>query len=198
MPMIFLKPKTYNLKPISGFTIVEILVVLAITALLSSFIITYTGTGRAQVALYVEEAKLSQTILRAKSLAISTYNTPTVPCGYGLHVDYLARTYAIFSYKPTLSSCAAITEIDPNDIDAYQQIGDAFPLAPELNFVSDPGTRYLDTVFFTPPNPRTYLWVEGSADADMSDSGKIYVATKNNSLKSTIEVTSSGQVNTSH
>lgn len=190
----------------NAFTLVEILVVLAITALLSGIIITYTGTGRAQVALYVEEAKLSQVILRAKSLTISTYNNSNpalIPCGYGVHIDYSAGTYSLFAYPrptPAPAPCpASITSINPSDPDQYQQVGDAFPLAKELKFETTPFLDYIDTIFFRPPDPKTFLWINGvDAPPILTGFGTVYLSTNNNSLQSTIEVTLAGQVNVMH
>ena len=57
-----------------GFTLVEILVVVAITALISGIVISYSKVGENQVGLYVETQKIASAILRAKSLAIATFD----------------------------------------------------------------------------------------------------------------------------
>ena len=42
----------------NGFTLIELIVVLGITAFLSSIMISYNHTSRQQLALYAEETKL--------------------------------------------------------------------------------------------------------------------------------------------
>src|SRR3989344_3199887 len=81
-----------------AFTLIEILVVISVITMLSAFVLTYNATSRNQVALRIEQAELVQTISRAKSLALATYNKPEVPCGYGVYINYSENNYAIFSY----------------------------------------------------------------------------------------------------
>jgi len=169
----------------SGFTIIEILVVLSITVLLTSLIITYSAAGRAQVALYIEESKMGQIILKAKSLAIATYNDPSVPCGYGVNFNYANAQYVLFGYRAP--DCKNISAIDPSD-PGFSVI-DQFDLSSLLNFGNGPGR--IDSVFFLPPNPKTLIWTDGG---NSSGSGEVYLETKNKSAALGIQVTQGGQV----
>lgn len=60
----------------SGFTLLEILIVISITIMISGIAISYNGSTQQQIGLYVEVQKLAELILRAKSLAVSTYRDP--------------------------------------------------------------------------------------------------------------------------
>src|SRR5206468_841965 len=105
---------------VGGFTILEILVVIGITLMISALAITYKSQSQRQVSLYVETQRVVELILRAKSLAVSTYKDPNtvsdptlVACGYGIDINYASNTYSLFSYKiPTGGNCSAIPAID--------------------------------------------------------------------------------------
>lgn len=177
------------LNPRSGFTIIEVLVVIAITSLLSGLIITYTSTGRDQVALYVEESHIAQTILRAKSLAVSTYAAPATPkCGYGFHIDYQNQKYAIFGYNPP--SCGPINSIDPASMNTI----DSIALNPRLLLTSAPpgGDSGISDVLFVPPDPKTLVWKVGVPSP--ASLGNIYLSTKTGSPSITIGVSAAGQI----
>ena len=170
-----------------GFTLVELLVTVSITALLSSFVIVYTSRGRAQTTLFVEQAKVGQVIIRAKSLAISTYDSATSLCGYGVHFDIPAGTYALFSY--TASHCAQISSIDPTDAAAYAEL-QRFSLPKALIFEQSPDS--LQDVFFLPPDPTTFVWSGGVLLA--SGSGAVRVKTADNVYLRVVQVSTAGQV----
>jgi prepilin-type N-terminal cleavage/methylation domain-containing protein len=94
-----------------AFTIVELLVVIAIMALFSTLAITYSNVGRNEVALTVEESKISQFILQAKQLSLTTYSTgQSSSCGFGLMFDLATssaqpyQTYSIFAYSPNVTT----------------------------------------------------------------------------------------------
>ena len=173
----------------SGFTLIELLVVTAITAMLSSLMITYNSTSRQQIALTVESAKITQVILKAKSLSLSTFNQPEVPCGYGLHLDYSARTYSLISYAAPFSGCGNLPSIDPSLMGTVE----TFSLSSNLDFVEGNNKAY--DLLFVPPEPRTLLWVDppglGAATSGISH---IYLRTKNGSISSTISINNAGQV----
>src|SRR5205823_134766 len=84
-----------------GFTIVELLIVVAISAMLASIAIGYSSISRNQVALSVETAKVAESIIRAKSLAIATYASIPGTCAYGVSVDIAQNRYSIFAFTPS-------------------------------------------------------------------------------------------------
>ena len=169
-----------------GFTLVEVIVVIAITAILASYLIVYGSKSRSQVALSVEQAKLIQVLSRAKALAISTYANPQAPCGYGVHIDSTKNTYALFSYD--VSTCGNIPSIDMTS-QGYQEI-ETFPLSNRIVFETSGAN--VDTVFFLPPDPMTFLW-EGSVQIG-SGSGSIRMTASDGSLESSVSVSTAGQI----
>lgn len=167
-----------------GFTLIEVLVVLGVTILLSSVIITYSSESREQILLGIEKAKLVQVISKAKSLSISTYNQPDVPCGYGVVINIEERTYQLFRHKTT--PCASIRtegiEFAPGDLDP----ADLFSLPQNIRFEKQNGA--MEIVFFMPPDPVTLIWVDG----ERRDEGSIFLKTSKD--EAVIKVSGAGQI----
>ncbi|MDO8504369.1 MAG: type II secretion system protein [Candidatus Liptonbacteria bacterium] len=188
--------------PVGGFTLVEILVVLGITIFLLGMVMLYSAKSRTQMSLYVEAAKVAQVILRAKSLAIATYGTSTVPCGYGLHVDTGAKSYSMFSYRPVNPSpggppdCGSVS-LGP--IDRSQAAKDAGVYNDAETFVLPNGIGYgiantVEDVMFLPPDPKTLIWGPGGG-APVAPSGDIVLVSESDASASvTIQVSSAGQI----
>lgn len=167
-----------------GFTLIEVLVVVGITAVLSGIVITYTSSGRDRISLQIERAKLAQVISRAKALSVSTYNSPDVPCGYGVRIDKETRKYAIFRYK--ISPCSDLTRGGVITIN-----GDGYSVLNEFNFSLPKNMEFagsVDTLFFLPPDPKTLIWKDGL----IKDSGEIIL--KNLSDSYSVTVNSAGQI----
>ena len=176
-----------------GFTIIELLVVIGVVILLLGCLILYSGASRNQVALYVEEAKIAQIILRSKTLSISTFGNPSVPCGYGVEINQAAKTYSLFSYD--VPDCSTISNIDINDPSKYKLV-QSFKLPNGVVFQGCPagGGERLDYVLFIPPDPKTLVWVDGYPTPTAAGSGKIYLATADCSANIAVTVSTAGQV----
>ncbi len=178
----------------AAFTLIEILIVVGITTVLASMILTYTSTSRDQVALYVEEAKLAQSISRAKSLAIATFNQPEIPCGYGMHLDYDAQTYTIFSYSAP--QCVIGNTLDLSGLDAEDcQAGGACAITTEVLppnvALTDGGDNPIQDVLFIPPDPKTWIW--RLDDLATTTSGNAYLRTPGGT-QAVIGVSQAGQI----
>lgn len=168
-----------------GFTIVEVLVVLGVTSLLASIIITYTGSSRNRVLLSVEEAKIAQSILGAKSLSVATYNRPDIPCGYGMVFDYAGNSYSTFSYDAP--QCDSIQVIDPSFVTLVRE----FELPSALILGGDPAGA-VEYILFIPPDPKTFIWTTGSFST--TTRGTVTVETRDGSDNEVVEVNFAGQV----
>ncbi|MEK7212602.1 MAG: type II secretion system protein [Patescibacteria group bacterium] len=177
----------------NGFTVIELLVVIGVVILLLGCLILYGSVSRNQVALYIEEAKIAQIILRSKALSISTFGNPNVPCGYGVQINPAAKTYSLFSYD--VPDCGAISNIDINDPNKYKTVQSS-NLPKGVAFQSCPagGTERLDYVLFMPPDPKTLVWVDGYPTPSAAGSGKIYLATADCSANIVVTVSTAGQV----
>ncbi len=191
-----------------GFTILEILIVVSITIMVSALAISYRSSSQQQVGLYVEVQKLAELILRAKSLAVSTYNDPaalsdpsTMICGYGVSIDYTPNHngYTLFSYRVPLGrQCENITTIE-NDAAANTSIVtfSRYDVAPGVVILKDGFPDSIYKIFFVPPTPVTLIGVnpdEKTVERNRSAPGKIYLTTKDVSINATISVSSFGQV----
>ena len=190
----FLVPRSSR----SGFTLIEILIVVSITVFLSAQIITYSRSGERQIALYVEKQKIAGIILKAKSLAVEAYSTGAgqTICGYGVEIDYQRGEYGIFSYDPAppagSADCSGISNLIQNRITTFS---DLFKINPALTF-PPPGSLPADAikyVLFISPDPTVVINV-GQGGSPSLQAGKIYLQTKNGAAKTSITVSPAGQV----
>jgi prepilin-type N-terminal cleavage/methylation domain-containing protein len=131
-----------------GFTLIEVLVVSAITVLITGFLIVNFSRSRVdlnQVALTVTDAiREAQSLALAGSLVRGTYR-----CGYGIHFD--ATGYRIYAGPDSSTvDCAAQTRSYEGADDII--IREAFLPNNVLEFVLP-----IPDIFFEPPNPTTYI-----------------------------------------
>jgi prepilin-type N-terminal cleavage/methylation domain-containing protein len=183
----------------AGFTLIEILIVVVVSLLLSTIAIGYSGIGRDQVALSVETTKLSQFILQARSLSIATYGNVGGTCAYGVAFNAASGTYSIFGYTPAgMTSCpsAASGKITAASILSDQKMYTGGTSGVHVGngvVMSTTGNDVLSAVLFYPPNPRVFIVC--SDGSFCSFSGKVYLGTADGSMSRTITVDQGGQVN---
>ena len=185
-----------------GFTLIEMLIVIAISALLSGFAITYSHTGQDQVALSVEAAKISQIILQAKELSVSTYSGAGSSCAYGVALNAAAQTYSLFTYSPTLTAAggcpaaSAVTTVAAGDMKEYAGGSWNIPIAKGVIMESSvPSNDILTLVLFYPPLPTTFISRDGGASfLKPGATSKIYLKSSQGSDTATISVSPAGQV----
>jgi prepilin-type N-terminal cleavage/methylation domain-containing protein len=171
-----------------GTTLLEVLIAVAVTAILSGIVLTYGSGGRKQVNLYVETVKLSQIILRAKSQAVLIYYNPTSPtCGYGVRVNRAENAYALFRYQAAAGEdCNTITSIaDANYVELERSA-----LSPGVVF-SPEDTGDVRDILFVPPDPKIQLW---GKDGRIAPSGVIRLTTDDRAADHTITLTTGGQI----
>lgn len=188
-----------------AFTLVEVLVVLAISALLTGVALTYNNASRNEIALVVESAKISQFILRAESLSIATYGKSAAAspvCGYGMKFDSAAQTYGIFEYHPNAAvgkSCREvplpIATIDPaTEMQPYTSGTWDIGVAPEVRIGSSTAPDSISVILFFPPTPTTYISLDGATFLSPTQTSKVYLRTANGNDSRTISVNPAGQV----
>lgn len=203
----------------SGFTLVEILVVLAITAVLSGLAIVYSHVGQNQVALSVEESKVAQLILEAKELSIATYSTNVATCGYGVHFNYAgtSSTYSLFEYNSASPAPGGGREICPsiasttnpsngNGIEQYEQEYESGSynlfMAPGVTLKNGgAASNTIQDILFYPPNPCTLISLDAKTFLDNCTGSAgppaesyVYLATVDGSEARAISVSPAGQV----
>ena len=181
-----------------GFTLIEILIVVAISAMLAAISIGYSGIERDQTALSVEETEMSQFILNARSLAIATYsNTAGSACGYGVVFDRVGETYSIFAYVPNQgspSSCPSASDITsaPPISDRARYTDETWQVHPRNGIIfSASGTSTLSMVLFYPPDPTTLLF---DTSGNPMSQGSVGLITADGRVSGAISVNSTGQV----
>ena len=178
----------------------EILIVVVISALLSTLAITYSRVGQTQVALSVEAAKLSQLILQAKALSIATYNSAGASCGYGVAMNYAAQSYSLFVYSPAgAPPCPGGTTLVTIAADSIKQYApSSWQVKPAKGIVmasSSLSNDVLTAVLFYPPEPMTIMSRTTAYNVlSPGQTSKIYLHTADNSASAVISVNPAGQV----
>jgi len=173
-------------KKASGFTLIEMLVVMVIIGVLSTFVLTNYRGNQKKYALEQAAQKLVSDIRRAQNMAISGVEITGVcdesnSCdGYGLYVNMSDNFYIVyadkngnFTFQP--GPDATIETINlPDEI----EIQDVLPLPPKAH------------IFFKPPEPITFI----NGKDDVGESGAIILGVVDTSLTKTVTVTTAGLV----
>lgn len=153
----------------AGYTIVELLVVIVISALLTTAMIAYSSKSRAMLAAMVEKATMVQVLQRARSLAISTYSNPSPHCAIGVAIDFNTNTYALQEFD---SPNCVLTDIGSPSV--TRTTIQRYSLNPQVKFVSQGDS--LQYVLFIPPEPSLKLW--GNSLIATTSQGSIILGSK--------------------
>lgn len=183
-----------------GFTLIEMLIVVAISAMLASMAISYGGVERDQTELSIEKTKVAEFIFQARSLSLATYRNNSASantCGYGVLIDNPQNTYSIFAYDPVGAGVRCPSEGDvAYDTGSYPIIGNDSKNTDEAWQVHPQGGITISSaasiVFFFPPNPDTFIYDAGGNPIDQAS---ITLTTPDNKASATVFVNSAGQVN---
>ncbi len=147
-----------------GFTLIEVLVVLAIIVIITGIVIFNVGLERQNSALLRSAQKLSLDLRRAQSFALSskTYKTSGVPCGWGLHFNGLSSTnYVIFADLASSANCS-----DRDFIRAGNGSEDFETANLESGISINSLSSSLSDVVFTPPDP-VVVFIPGQTSASI-------------------------------
>ena len=158
-----------------GFTLVEMMMVITISAVLMAMVIFYGRGGEKQIILLTEQAKLVNTILRSKSLAIQTFNQSRRPCGYGVH--FIPNGYVLF--KDLAEDCSLSDKRYSGPDEDVENI----ILNNAVKFLLPP----LLDILFIPPDPIVIL-IPSQPEAVLT------IATLDEASSLKVKVTEAGQV----
>lgn len=131
-----------------GFTVLEMLVVISIIILLSSFLILYSRSGENQIILFRDQAKLISILNRAKSLSIHMFNAPELSCAFGVYFSPVENAFLIFR-DLTTTTCQNADHV-------YTDAGELFEkyqLSSRIKF----GELTMTNIVFIPPDPKTLI-----------------------------------------
>ncbi len=178
-----------------GFTLIEILIVVAISGMLATIALGYSRSAQNQVALSVETAKIAQTILRAKDLTLATYANVPGTCGYGVLFDPANNNYSLFAYTPGAPPCPGSPTALPSPCGTtcslVNQSAWRTPLANGVRMTSQADSATV--IIFYPPAPQTFISRDDGATF-VNATSKVYLQTLDGSASTTVSVNPGGQI----
>ena len=171
-----------------GFTLVETLVVISITLVLSAVAVAYNRSSEGQIILYKDQAVIVGFLNQAKYFTAQKYRDPSIPdysaCAFGLHFESGLREFVFFqdlSEGDCIGGSANYrydAGVDPSET------LEVLSLDPKLEFEGIPEGG-LD-IFFIPPE------VDASSSAGLPVS--FVVKTTDGRFRATTTVASGGQI----
>ncbi len=170
-----------------GFSVIEMLVVMSILVVLSSFLILYNRTGELQIVLLREQAHLISTVIRAKSLALNTLIEDVPACGYGVHIDVStdsAKASRYFIYRDNAINCRTSDRMYAEASDEI--VGGTEVVLPKQVVFEGVGVH---DIMFVPPEPQAFL--DGSQALAEAD---IVMESADGKTKATVTVNNAGQI----
>ncbi|MGB9848016.1 MAG: pilus assembly FimT family protein [Minisyncoccia bacterium] len=132
-----------------GYTLVEILVVLGVSALLSGLLLVYSRQGEKIGEIMRVRAQIVSDINRVKNLAITAATWQgQLTCGYGIYFDVTNNQYIIFT--DVSSNCDISSHLrnqaQTQDVEVIK--------VPQRFTLSNTNVQ---EVFFMPPQPFVYF-----------------------------------------
>ena len=134
-----------------GFTLIEMLIVMAIIIIITGIVIFNIGSERQNSALLRSAQKLSLDLRRIQSFALSSkvFKTSEVPCGWGIHFNNVGSTnYIIFADLAVNPNCS-----DRDFLRAANGSEDFENVNLDGGITINSLSGGLSDVVFTPPEP---------------------------------------------
>lgn len=135
----------------NGFTLIEMLTVMAIIVLITSVVIFNIGLERQNSALFRSAQNLSLNLRQIQNYALSskTFRTIGIPCGWGIHFNGVNSIgYVIFADLALNQNCS-----DRDFIRAANGSEDFETVSLESGIRISSLSDNLSDVVFTPPDP---------------------------------------------
>ncbi len=185
----------FGMQKNSGFTLIEMLVIISVTLILSAILIGYSREAGKQLLLINNQAKLVSLVARAKSLSIITFLENTLPtgqnepkmCGYGAHLE--RNSGEVFIFRDMAVDCSASdNKYTSSDTKLTGELN-VFKLDTKVTqFASD---NTLNDIIFIPPDPTIII----NSDRSVQDA-VIGIETKDGSGKVVVKVNNAGRIST--
>ena len=177
-----------------GFTLLETIIVIAITMILSAVTLGYNRSNEKQIALYRDQAIIVGLINRAKSLALQKFNVENA-CAFGVHFES-PRGFTIFADKMSSESGKTVCK----NISGVYQLNGTYDAGGEA--LTDEQTTFsldnrLKFRVLTPPLNSDIIFVPPEMETKTnpaSDPFIIQIETLDGSLCSSLEVGVGGQI----
>lgn len=176
-----------------GFTLVETMVAIAITLVLSTIVLSYNRSSEKQIVLFRDQAVVIGVLNRAKSLAIEKFNSDPNVCAFGVHFDQNLSTFVLFQdlslggASEPVFGCRDYAQGTYNSnlrYDGGSELFESFSLDPRLEFGAIPSNG-LDILFIPPEINVTSTEVLPVT---------INIKTKDNSASASITIGQGGQI----
>jgi hypothetical protein len=172
---------------LTGFTLIEIIVVVSIIMLLTTIMLLYGKTGESQLILFKEQSRLVSALYRSKALSIETFSDANSPCGYGVHFDP-PSSYLIFKDMAPASGCKNSDKKYTNSGQTIDEVVDIYIISPEASLVSVPITD----VLFIPPDPQTIFQYVNFGDT--TNPIPLILKSSGGSASLNVSINSAGQI----
>jgi prepilin-type N-terminal cleavage/methylation domain-containing protein len=140
----------------NGFTLIEMLVVIAIIGIVSVFFLLNMGSSRVNLPAAAEQ--LVAEIRSIQTMATgSSRQGGVLRCGFGITPDS-GDTGGYYAYAGPDASTVDCATIDHNFSSSEDTIHSRFEFSDKnLEFKDDGGGIIFKDVFFMPPDPKTYI-----------------------------------------
>lgn len=137
----------------SGFTLLELLMTMSIMVFIAATLVIYSHIGEKQITLFKEQARVLNTLARARNLGITSFiksdSSGPLPCGYGVHFE-MPGTMVIFQDTATDPECVLADHIYLGD---ESEKFESIVLSTDVSF----DFLSLSDVVFVPPQPLVFI-----------------------------------------
>lgn len=171
-----------------GFTLIETLVVISVTLILSALALSYNRSSEGQLILYKDQAVVVNFLNQARYLTAQKYRDPSTPdysaCAFGLHFELGSRNFVFFQDLAEGDCESGNSNYRYDEGANPSETLEVFSLDPKLGFEGIP-EEGLD-IFFIPPD------VDASSSAGLPVS--FVIKTLDGKFRATTTIASGGQI----